>query len=464
MGRVAAHGAGYPPPPPLGDTAELGAGIQRTMTLLTTSTPERRNEVKIIYYGQSITAASPGKLSHWSNIVTADLKKRFPHADITFMNKAIGGFSSQRLYRTAEYDIIPEYPDLVIFHVYGAHTCYEELIADLRRRTTAEIAIWTDHVGGDTPLEGGRYVDQGWTKFMARFIPAVAKQYGCGLIEIREPWKRYLLDNNIPSQALRTDGVHLNDHGNWLLGELIRRELVHSPGVGLGALEGKVRTYVVDRDVKWTGNKLVLPFEGSRVQLIPTPTDEAKAPVDVAIDGRPPSTFPGCYAHTRPEPRDLMKITFRERPIVEEWTLRLTGSAPEGGFTFDVTGSMTGPDGSGVSTENFVSNSGRVVIEAKVEPPHMTVQTDWYVHSKSAVGREIRWNTVGMFVDRYRPPAVTDPTREHASTVAQGLPNGRHTLTLKSSTDGKPGIRAIRVFCPPIVEAAPVWPHMSPQD
>lgn len=464
MGLPVAFAADYAAPAPLKNTSQLGHGIQRTMGLLASSTSERRNKVKILYYGQSITAASPANTSHWSNIVSEDLKRRFPHADITFQNKAISGFSSQRLYRTLEYDIIPEYPDMIIFHVYGAHTCYEEFVSNIRRRTTAEFAIWTDHVGGDTPLTPeGEYVDQGWTKFMARFIPAVAKQYGCSLMEIREPWKRYLLANELPSQSLRKDGVHLNDHGNWLLGELIKRELVHNPKVGLGVLEGKVKTYVVGRDVKWIDGKLELPFEGNRVQLIPTPVNEAKAPVNVAIDGMAPSTFPGCYAHTRPEPRNMMKITFKECPLVEQWTLKLTGLNPEGGFTFDLTGSRTGPDGSGVTKENFVSNSGRVVIEAKVKPPQMPMQSDWYVFNESAVGREIKWKTLGTFMDRYEPPAVADTTREHAATVAQGFPLGKHTLTLTTAGDGTPGIHAIRAYCPPTFDQHRLWPTMAPE-
>jgi hypothetical protein len=48
-------GESFPPPKWLGNTNDHGRGIQRTMTLLATSTPEQRNTVRILFYGQSIT-------------------------------------------------------------------------------------------------------------------------------------------------------------------------------------------------------------------------------------------------------------------------------------------------------------------------------------------------------------------------------------------------------------------------
>ena len=43
------------PPEPPANLAELGSRIQRTMTLLATSTPQKRRRVRILFYGQSVT-------------------------------------------------------------------------------------------------------------------------------------------------------------------------------------------------------------------------------------------------------------------------------------------------------------------------------------------------------------------------------------------------------------------------
>src|SRR5689334_15607121 len=81
----------YPPLPPLKDAPSIGAQIQRTMSLLAGSSPAKRNRVRILFYGQSITE------QNWSKLVAEDLRRRFPHADLEIENKAIGGFASQLL-------------------------------------------------------------------------------------------------------------------------------------------------------------------------------------------------------------------------------------------------------------------------------------------------------------------------------------------------------------------------------
>lgn len=440
--------AEYPPPAPPGDTSTYGQNFQRTMTLLATSTPEHHNKVKILFYGQSITAGT------WWKRVADDLQGRFPNADLEIVNKAIGGFAAQILYRVAEHDVYPYYPDLIIFHVYGAHTCYEELIATIRKRTAAEVVIWTDHLGAnETPNANGVYEDKGWTRFMAGFLPQTAQKYDCGFIEIREPWKKYLTSNMLKPPALLKDGIHPNDHGGFLLAELLKRQLVYRPDLGLGKSAGLVTDYLVGQEVQWQDGRLDLPFQGNRVDLLPAEGTQNRGAVQVLIDGQKPSSFSGCYAYTRPSTGHgtwgpgILRVTFRQRPLIEDWKARITQfDRATKVFRFEVIGSQTGADGEGSSDEDFVSKSGRVVIKAHVKPEGVPEQTDWRMKGDIPVGFEVRWQTIGMFQDRYEPPAVTDSTRDHAVTVAQGFANGHHTLTLRANDVA--AIRAIRIYRP----------------
>src|SRR5579863_1541537 len=112
----------FPPLPPPRDPSGFGAHIQRTMSLLASSTPQKRNKVKILFYGQSITE------QNWWKLVSEDLRRRFPNADLETVNKAVGGFASQILCRVAEHDILETYPDLIIFQVYGDHNRYEDIL------------------------------------------------------------------------------------------------------------------------------------------------------------------------------------------------------------------------------------------------------------------------------------------------------------------------------------------------
>ena len=431
----AARGRQYPKPASPKDKSDYGRHIQRTMTLLATSTPHKRNTVKVLFYGQSIT------VQKWWKDVEKDLRRRFPHADIVCENRALGGFASQLLVRTAEYDLYPFYPDLLIFHVYGHHVRYEDIIRRTRQRTTAEILIQTDHVT--------KAVEARWTKMMNyTFLPQYAKKYNCRLSRIRESWKRYLKDNKLKPQQLLRDAVHLNAQGEFLMAELVKQELVYRPELPQDEWRDMVRTYVVGRDVKWQGDRLRLEFEGNRVDAIAGKGGKRSA--RVLIDGRKPSEFPECYYHARPSGTAgvgwpaIKRISFQKPLVLETWTATFTDfNDAQDEFRFAVAGSKTGPDGNGTGKERFVSESGRVVIDPE----------DWVFaycrrvsKNRTPNGFKVRWKVEGPFTDVYTPAQIKDPSREYATTLAQGLENAAHTLELI----GKAPVAALRVYKPPV--------------
>ena len=218
---VAADRPPYPLPSFVGDTNQMGRGVQRVMNLLSSSTPEQKNTVRVLFYGQSITE------QNWWREVAEDLRRRFPNAHLIIENRAIGGHSSQLLVKTAEADLYPFYPDLLIFHVYGSHIEYENIIRQVRERTTAEIVIQTDHVTKDAALteetDPTKLSTKNWDAFMNHsFLPQMAKKYGVELADQRTAWKRYLQDNNLTAASLLKDGVHLNDQGCFVMAELVK--------------------------------------------------------------------------------------------------------------------------------------------------------------------------------------------------------------------------------------------------
>ena len=439
-----------------GNGLPAGTNIQRTMTLLATSTPQKRNKVRILFYGQSITQQK------WSQKVGDNLRRRFPHADLEIENRAIGGFSSQVLIRPAEHDLYPFYPDLLIFHVYGGNGEYEQIIKNVRSRTTAEILMQTDHVaaGGvqETPDEKA---DKGlWWDWMMnhRFLPEIAAKYGCGLVDVRGGWLAHLKANKLEPKTLLADNVHLNDRGNELMAELVGRYLVYRPDLAkreAAAAGDTVRTLFVGKDVQWKNGRLVVSFEGNRVDVIAAPSKPgAPASAQVRIDGKKPSDFPELYAVTRPSGTPnigwpaVIRVD-REKPLVlEEWTARVTDiNADASKFKFEVAGSKTGPDGAGSSDAKFVSRSGRIVIE----PQNWWFHSDYQLSKKpTPTGFEVRWQVRPLFVDTYTPPKIEDPAREPVTTLAQGLINGKHVLEITADGKAPVPIRAIRVYRPPL--------------
>lgn len=422
-GAEAQDSKSYPPLAPSADNATFGAGVQRTMALLASSKPEKRNRVKVLFYGQSITEQD------WWKRVAEDLRKRFPNADLVIENKAVGGFASQLLSRLAEHDLPAFYPDLVIFHVYGANDKYEEILKLIRTRTTAEILLQRDHVT-KWPVENPEQKDPMWWDHMMNdvFLPDYAKKYGCGLADVRGQWLSYLKANALEPKALLKDDVHLNDHGCFLMAEIVKRYLVLKPALLTEDAKAAVKTLPVGKDHR-------VEFEGNRVDLV------GGKGAKVLIDGKKPSEFPECIAFTRTSLSQsfwgpaLLRVSSAKPRVIEDWTLKVTEVDENAEhIRFTVSGSVTGADGEGVSSERFESKSGRVVIEPG----------DWWIKSvqsytKKAIpaGFEVKWKAT-LLGD------------EASGTVAQGLPNGRHVLEV---LDGE-GVSSVRVYRPTANDSA----------
>src|SRR5262249_24513795 len=161
--------------------------------------------------------------------VAADLRRRFPSADLEIENRAIGGFASQALLRPAAHDVYPFYPDLAIFHVYGANEQYEQIIPSTRSRTALEGLMPKEQVNGWPQEKPDEKADKGlWWDYLMNheFLPGIARKYGCGLVDIRSGWLQYLRDNHYEPRKLLSDGAHLNAQGNFLMASLIEQYLV----------------------------------------------------------------------------------------------------------------------------------------------------------------------------------------------------------------------------------------------
>lgn len=432
----------FPPPKTLGPVDTYGHNLRRSMRLMATSTPDRRNTVRVLFYGQSITEQA------WTKRVTDDLRKRFPHANLVIENRAIGGHSSQLLVRTAEADLYPFDPDLLIFHVYGSHVEYENIVRRVRERTVADILHTTDHLAAadvvDEESDAGKLAMRQWNPwFNHAFLPTVQKKYRTELADVRGLWKQYLRDYGLKPQDLLRDGVHLNPRGEFVMAEIVSAHLRYDPALRPRA--EWVTTQVVGSDIDWKDGVLTVPFDGTRVDLVCKPGGAGAGAI--TIDGKKPSAFPGCYAVTRatafPNTNwPVLLRTMSDKPrVAEEWTLTLTQVTADGtGGKFTLKGSVTGDDGAGEVGKRFVSTSGRVVIE----PDDWNLKYGYQVFKRPLpVPFAVTWKSYLRGVDEFAPPAGGAVV-----TAAAGLPPGKHTLTV---TGGPVG--AVRVYRPPGVPA-----------
>jgi hypothetical protein len=310
--------------------------------------------------------------------------------------------------------------------------------------------VSNDHVAvKDDRAERERH---GWV-----WMPELARRWGLELADARRAWVDYLADNKLePIALLMPDGTHLGPQGNFLLAEVIKRHLRYDAKRAADP-DGAVRTYVVGRDVAWKGGRLVLPFDGNRVDAIAA---RAAAAGDgfarVLIDGQPPARHQALYALSRPNadanrdwPWEVGAITRVDRQaplVVEDWTVRLTEVAPGAtSATFDLIGSVTGFDGGGRTDQPFVSRSGRVLLSP----------ADWFLAEPASPrfkvpirpGFRITWRVIPEFTDPYQPPTWVVPGHEPVDTLFQGLPPGPHRLELIAEGTPPP-IAALRVHRP----------------
>jgi len=420
------------------------AYIQRTMKALAESTAEKPAHVRVMFYGQSITAQP------WTRIVQKRLAERFPTAQFEFRNAAIGGYISSVLIRTADHDLYPWYPDLLFFHVYGPIDKYEAIVRRVRERTSAEIVLWTSHLNSRSRTQP----DEVNTEHDARAaeIRRVAAKYNCMLIDLREKWRKHLEAEGLKVSSLLSDAIHLNPKGCELYAAQIAEELVRVPELGDDPTASGTITAVPASGTAVTREgtgRLTLRFTGNRVVAVSDGTGTAGATATVLLDGKPMDGVKELWAITRPSVGPariwmpaINNIGF-EAPLVEEdWTLTcLPDSTPDGKkIHFRVEGSVTGEDGEGWSTERFVSRSRRAIVEP----------SDWRVawtlgYRKATLpeGFKVTWRSYPMFVRTYAPKP--DGAR---TLLMQGCTNQTHTLTLEPK-GGSLGIRAFVVHAPP---------------
>ncbi len=430
LSLASANGQSYFPIPEVKFTMQFKKGVARTAWLLTSANEAQPQSIRILVYGQSISEQV------WWKDVRDYVEKCFPFANITFINKAIGGFSTERLKLMAENDVVSFYPELVLFHDYGNEADYETIIQTIRRKTTAEIAVHTDHMAVQNQEWHDRHSEV--------WLPSICRKYGLALIDVRSTWKAYLKENGLAIKDLLEDGVHLNAHGNYLMASILKTyfaTLRDTPPV-----DRYVKTLTAGKNFTVNGNMIEMPVNGNRIDLVWKPNVSGNGQMLVYIDGKKPSTFNTCYYYTRPafdsagflrKIGQVLGMKLTDKAKEEEWAMTITSTdSVRQQMQFSLRGSLTGVDGSGTSKSAFTSNSGKIIIDS----------TQWFRAKEFAKfqwvkpGDVLKWKVRCMCKDEVVPAAYA------VTTVVQGIDNGQHLLKL--SGKGLKDLQGIRVYEP----------------
>lgn len=410
--------------------------ISRTLERMAKSTKEKPETVRVLFYGQSIVQQNWGPL-----YLIPGLQRRYPTVKFVVENRAIGGYQSPSLIKTAESDLYPFYPDLLFFHVYGPTDLYAKIVERVRARTTADIVLWTSHLDakeGDSPEKIAALLAQLDKRSLD--IRATADRFGCMCVDLRTKWCRMLQERNISSRKLLADGIHMKRETLPLYAGMLLEDLLFDGALAPNPQAG---------DVTVRPGALKLAFSGNRVVAVAN--GETGAEYDVFLDGKPVGDFPEMWTMTRsslfPSKRAWNPMIDRidrgpAAPLDETWTLTfLEGGTTNGAaIPFRLAGSRTGEDGAGWSNQPFTSRSGRVTLR-----PDGWCSTFWWGYHKTVptAGTEITWRSKPLVVSPYAPGA-----KGETSVLVQNCPKGPHVLELRPKKPGPLGVASFVVHAP----------------
>lgn len=432
--------------------------LNRAFARMEASTAEKPETIRVLFYGQSIIGQKK-----WCEMIIDNWKRRYPSVNFVVKNLAIGGYGTDALARCMESDIFPFYPDVLFFHDYGDVTGgYAYILGEVRKRTTAEIAVWSSHLRFDEDpdrimdLRAKRSVDRkrDGMSIMAvnrtAGIRQVAEDLDLVFVDLQGYWCRLLKSNGWGPKALIGDTVHMNTNGFPYYADILIKNLKPAPRrAAEGSASGTVKSVPFAKAVKRKSNgDLTFAFDGNRIAAVSDGTGNADARGEILIDGVAVKDIPSQWINTRSTPMirwfpgcstALKGDTCLQD---EEWTLTVlsyvTNVRPKY-VTYRVEGSKTGFDGEGCSTNLFVSKSGRIVLpgtwlDSSCNP--------WRCAGPKPNVSKTTWQSKLVPVSEYVP----QPT--HVETVlAQGLENGRHVLTIRGAK-GKLGIGQLIVNRP----------------
>ncbi len=148
----------------------------------------------------------------------------------------------------------------------------------------------------------------------------------------------------------------------------------------------------------------------------------------------------------------MIRVRHTEPWVSEEWSCIFTEAiAPYNDFSFKIAGSVTGSDGSGRGSRDFVSKSGRVIID-KGDAEN---GGDWHLNRSYKVlktivskGDTVKWKTYSISTDTFVPASENDSERENITILFQGVPNTNHILKIIKTGQNFPKISEIRVYKP----------------
>jgi lysophospholipase L1-like esterase len=208
--------------------------------------------VVIVAFGSSSTdgygASSPE--FKYPNRLAAQLRRRYPTADITVVNRGKGGEDAPEMMKRLQAEVIDMHPDMVIWQV-GTNAVLRNLDPGETATMVEEGVRRIQEAGADLVLVDPQYSPAVNAKGesaskMVRLLGRVAELRHVGVFPRFEVMRDWHEKQAIPIESfVISDGLHMNDWGYACFAQLLGDDIIKSVGqIKLGVnVPSDVRTY-----------------------------------------------------------------------------------------------------------------------------------------------------------------------------------------------------------------------------
>jgi lysophospholipase L1-like esterase len=204
-----------------------------------------KKTLRVVFFGDSITEAAVypgGYIAQMRDTLDA---RRAGGDTLAFelIGAGIGGNKIYDLYLRLEEDVLARQPDVVVVYVgvndvwhkrlAGTGTdpdkferFYAALIRKLQLRNIRVVLCTPACIGEKHDCSNAQ---DGEINAYANIVRDLAKNFGCGLCDLRQAFLAHSARHNPENRAsgiLTTDGVHLNETGNRLVAEMLLGQIL----------------------------------------------------------------------------------------------------------------------------------------------------------------------------------------------------------------------------------------------
>jgi lysophospholipase L1-like esterase len=208
--------------------------------------------VLIIAFGSSSTAGfgSTATEFNYPNRLAAQLKRHYPTANITVLNRGKGGEDAPEMMRRLQTEVIDMKPDLVIWQV-GTNAVLRNLDVAETAKLVEDGVTNIQAAGSDVVLVDPQYSPrvnekaEGNSK-MIKVLNRIAELRKVGIFPRFEVMRDWHEKQSIPIETfVIADGLHMNDWGYACFAQLLGDDIIKSVGqIKLGvSVPADVRTY-----------------------------------------------------------------------------------------------------------------------------------------------------------------------------------------------------------------------------